>query len=91
MSKEEIVEEIRFISESCKVKDIPEGSGRLFTIFDDETHLSHIASKLEIVLPKEEDKIIPVGISIFYVHEYFCTIVNIKGEGMQCFPENEHV
>ena len=83
------MEKIRFISENCKVNDIPEGNGRLFTFFNDEIRLSDLAKKLEITIPEDEE--IPEGKSVFISQKSFWEIMNVKGNGIQCFPENEHV
>ncbi len=85
------MEEIRFISESCKVNDIPEGSGRLFTMFDDEKVLADLIKKVGMTPFIGHGIVIPEGPSEFLLGNTKFIIMNVKGECMQCFPENEHV
>ena len=84
------MEKIRFISESAKIDDIPEGNGRLFIFPLEATLLSQLTSKLGIDLSEKDDAKIPEGTSVFRNNEVELTIVNVLGEGMICFPENEH-
>ena len=83
------MEKIRFISESVQVNDIPLGPGRLFTFFNDETHLSQLLSKLDMSI--EEDFEIPVGVSSFKNKDLDITIMNTIGAGViSGFTESKH-
>ncbi len=87
------MEEIRFISESTKIQDIPEGSGRLFTIFDDEKVLADLIKKIGMTPILGHGIIIPEGHSTFQINpDLKFIIVNMKGSNriITDFKESKH-
>ncbi len=87
------MEEIRFISESTQIQDIPEGSGRLFTIFDDEKVLADLISKVGMTPILGHGIVIPEGNSTFQITpDLRFIIANMKGPNrvIADFKESKH-
>ena len=94
-----------FISESVEIDDfdlflgpIDTNQERVFIFHNEENLLAHIMHKAGIFPSVSQarkngwNKEIPLGFSEFTVgkKKILISIFNVEGEGMMCFPENEH-
>ncbi len=76
MHKEEEMEEIRMISEHCRIHDIPQGEGRLFTFFTEEKLVSDLIRKVGIPALARHNVPIKEGVSSFKHRNIHFIVVN---------------
>lgn len=79
-----------FVSESVGVKDfdqLPENPEKIFVFFHEDT-MEDLWNRVGLTDAPEQE--IPEGLSEFVVGDVQINILNIVGEGLLSYPDNEH-